>query len=279
MTFLKEFKLKKKLLILGGTGLLGSAVTKYFLNNDKFDAVSTCRNKNVGVDENAILYDALTDSLEVLPTDFDYVLNCIGVIIPFMKQDPIAAIKLNALLPWQVARWCNNNNMKLIHITSDCVFSGRAGKYIEEDLHDAIDAYGKSKSLGECTTEAMVLRTSIIGEEVHKNASLIEWAKSQRGKTVSGFTTHMWNGVTTKEYAAICEKIISNNLYEKGLFHVHAKDDVSKYQMLECFNKKFDLNLDINEATPESVDRTLRTSKELNGMLGIPTVEEMIMAL
>jgi len=271
--------LKKRLLILGGTGLLGSAVTKYFMNNDKFDIVSTCRNKSVGVDENALMYDALADSLDILPIDFDYVINCIGVIKPFMAQDPIAAIKLNALLPWQVAQWCNKNDMKLIHITSDCAFSGRAGKYVEEDLHDALDAYGKSKSLGECMTEAMVLRTSIIGEEAHKNASLIEWAKSQKGKTVGGYTTHLWNGVTTKEYASICEKIILSDLYEKGLFHVFAKDDVSKYQMLEYFDEKFDLDLDIKEEAPESIDRTLRTSKELNEKLGVPTVRQMIMEL
>jgi len=279
MNLLKEYDLSKRLLVLGGTGLLGSAVTKHFLNNDRFDTVSTCRNKNVGVDENALMYDALTDCLDVLPTDFDYVINCIGVIKPFMAQDPIAAIKLNAVLPWQVAEWCNKNDMRLIHITSDCAFSGRAGKYVEGDLHDALDAYGKSKSLGECTTEAMVLRTSIIGEEVHKNASLIEWAKSQKGKAVGGYVTHLWNGVTTKEYASICEKIILGELYEKGLYHVFAKDDVSKYQMLEYFDKKFDLNLDIREEAPEPIDRTLRTSKELNGKLGVSTVEQMIMEL
>jgi len=233
----------------------------------------------VSIDENAIIFDALSDNLDELPKNYDYVINCIGVIKPFMAQDPIAAIKLNALLPWQIAQWCNENDMKLMHITSDCAFSGKRGKYKEEDLHDALDAYGKSKSLGECTSEAMVIRTSIIGEEVHKNASLIEWAKSQKGKTVSGYTTHLWNGVTTKEYALICEKIIENNLFEKGLFHAFAKDDVSKYQMLEYFDKKFNLNLDIKEDAPEPVDRTLRTSNELNGKLGIPTVEQMIMEL
>ena len=271
--------MNKRILILGGTGLLGSAVTKHFLSKSGFDVTTTCRDKSVSIDENAILFDALADSVEKLPADNDYVLNCIGVIKPFMKQNPAAAIKLNALLPWQLAEWCNKNDMRLIHITSDCAFSGRKGKYTEDDEHDALDAYGKSKSLGECTTEAMVIRTSIIGEEIHKNASLIEWAKSQKGKTVSGYVTHLWNGVTTKQYASICEKIIKNGWYEKGLFHVLAKDDVSKYQMLQYFDKKFGLNLDIKKESPESVDRTLRTTKSLCGKLEVPTVEQMVMEL
>ena len=122
----------------------------------------------------------------------------------------------------------------------------------------------------------MVLRSSIIGEEIHKNASLIAWAKSQKGETVSGFSTHLWNGVTTKEYAKICDKIITNNWYETGLFHVFAKDDVTKLQMLEYFNEKFQLGLTIQEKRPDPVDRTMRTEKALCAKLEIPTVAQMI---
>lgn len=271
--------MKTRLLILGGTGLLGNALTKHFLNNNDFDTTTTCRDKSVSLDKNALVFDVVQDSVETLPTDFEYVINCIGIIKPFMVQDPIAAIKINSLFPWQAAKWCNENGMKFVHITTDCVYSGRKGKYVETDEHDALDAYGKSKSLGECVTEAMVMRTSIIGEEIHKNASLIEWAKSQRGKTVGGYTTHLWNGVTTNEYAKICERIFKNGWYEKGLFHIHAKDDVSKYQMLEYFDKKFDLDLTIKEEAPEAIDRTLRTEKNLCAKLDVPTVEEMVTAL
>ena len=271
--------MKTHILILGGTGLLGSAVTKHFLSSNEFEVNTTCRDKNISIDKDALVFDALSNSLETLPTTYDYVLNCIGVIKPFMKQDPAAAIKLNALLPWQIAQWCNDNDMKLIHITSDCAFSGKKGKYTENDEHDALDAYGKSKSLGEPSTEAMVIRTSIIGEEIHKNASLIEWAKSQKGKTVGGFVTHLWNGVTTKQYATICEKIIKNGWYENGLYHVTAQDDVSKYQMLQYFDEKFKLDLDIREESPESIDRTLRTTKPLCEKLNIPSVRQMVMEL
>jgi len=266
----------RKLLILGSTGMLGNAVSTYFLNHDDYDVTTTYRTAAVAMPGKSICFDALKDPLEMLPKDFDYVINCIGIIKPFMAADPVAAIKINALFPWQLAAWCNNCHSKLIHITTDCVFSGKKGHYLESDLHDALDDYGKSKSLGECFSEAMVLRTSIIGEEIHKNASLIAWAKSQRSKTVNGFSTHLWNGITTKEYAKVCDKIISNGWYEKGLFHIFARDDVTKLQMMQYFNEKFALNLTIIEKQPDPVDRTMRTEKNLCSKLEIPTVEQMI---
>jgi len=265
-----------KILILGSTGMLGNAVAKYFMGNSGYEVTTTYRNASVAFGEHTVQFDALSDSLEQLPDDCDYVINCIGVIKPFMAEDPLAAIKINSVFPWELAAWCNSRGSRLIQITTDCVFSGKKGKYVESDLHDALDSYGKTKSLGECASEAMVLRTSIIGEEIHKNASLVAWAKSQSGKTVNGFSTHLWNGITTKEYARICDKIISNGWYERGLFHVFARDDVSKLQMMAYFNEKFDLGLTIVEGKPEPVDRTLRTEKELCVKLEIPTVEQMI---
>lgn len=265
-----------KLLILGSTGMLGNTVTRYFLENKNYCVTTTYRNEAVKFSGNAVKFDALTDCLEMLPNDFDYAINCIGVIKPFMVQSKLNAIKINSLFPYELANWCNKNNIKLIHITTDCVFSGSKGKYIESDLHDALDDYGKSKSLGECIDEAMVIRTSIIGEEIHKDASLVAWAKKQAGKSIDGYSTHLWNGITTYEFAKICDKIIKNNWYEKGIFHVFAKDDVSKLDMMHYFNEKFNLNLTINEKTPNKVDRTLKTEKELCSKLDIPTVYEMI---
>ena len=268
--------MNKKILILGSTGMLGNAVTSYFLGNPEYDVTTTYRTAAVAFPGKAVAFDALTSPLETLPSGFDYVINCIGIIKPFMAADPVGAIRINSLFPWELAAWCKANGSRLIHITTDCVYSGMKGKYVESDPHDALDDYGKSKSLGECAPEAMVLRTSIIGEEIHKNASLIAWAKSQKGQTVGGFSTHLWNGVTTKEYAKICGKIMSNDWYEKGLFHVFARDDVTKLQMMEYFNEKFQLGLTIQEKRPAPVDRTLRTEKALCAKLEIPTVRQMI---
>lgn len=272
--------MKRSILILGSTGLLGNAIASFFISRaEKYDVVTTYRDPSVAFPGNSIYFDALSSPLDGLPKDIDYVINCIGVIKPFMSQSTENAIIINSLFPWRLSDWCSKNDTRLIHITTDCVFSGKKGKYVESDLHDALDAYGKSKSLGECTDSAMVLRTSIIGEEIHKNASLIAWAKSQKGKSVKGFMTHLWNGVTTGEYAKICDKIIRNDWYDPGLFHIFARDDVSKYEMLEMFSRKFDLGLDIEKADPPACDRTLRSEKGLCAKLEIPTVQEMIEVL
>lgn len=256
--------------------MLGNAITDFFLKNNSYDVTTTYREDIVKFSGNSFKFDLINDNINNLPHDFDYVINCIGLIKPFMKNNTLHAIKINAEFPWILANWCNENNMKLIHVTTDCVFSGKEGKYMESDVHDALDTYGKSKSLGECSSEAMVIRTSIVGEEIHKNVSLISWAKSQKGKKVDGYATHLWNGITTKEFAKVCDKIIRNDWYEKGLFHVFAKDDVTKYQMLQYFNEKFRLELIINEKYSVKVDRTLRTEKWLCDKLDIPTVFEMI---
>ncbi len=265
----------KKVLVLGSTGMLGHTVNNYFKHNCGFHTVATSRRPY----ENTICFDALTDPVDILPTDFDYVINCIGVIKPHVQSHLIETIKLNALFPLELGVYCKANDMKLIHVTTDCVYSGGKGHYVESDPHDAIDVYGKSKSLGECESDAMVLRTSIIGMEVSHFVSLISWALSQAGKTIDGYFTHHWNGITTERYAAICKQIIEEDLYEHGLFHIHAADDVSKYELLHYIDRKFNLNLKINKAYPGKIDRTLRSEKELCSLLNLPTVEEMVMEM
>jgi dTDP-4-dehydrorhamnose reductase len=158
------------------------------------------------------------------------------------------------------------------------VYSGRTGNYNESSTHDCLDAYGKSKSLGE-PDNCMVLRTSIIGEEIHKKISLIEWAKSQKGKTVSGFTNHLWNGITTQQYAIICQKIIEQNLYSKELYHVFS-NHITKYDLLKLFNKRFDLDLNIEKKESEEIiDRTLSSLKDLNTKLMIPSIQDQISSM
>ena len=270
-----------KILILGGTGMLGNTVVKHFINNKDYDVYFTYRNEKAAFDNfdknKAIKFDSLIDDINNLNKDFNYVINCIGIIKPFMFNNMRDSIFINSVFPWNAANWCRENNIKFIHITTDCVFDGLKGKYNELDTHNALDEYGKSKSLGEPNGKCMILRTSIIGEEIHKNASLISWAKSQKGKEVNGFLNHFWNGVTTKQYALICEKIIENNLYEEDLFHIHSKDIVSKYQMLEYFNEKYNLNLKIKPYITNPIcDRSLSSIKKLCSKLNIPTVKEQI---
>ena len=266
----------KRILVLGGTGLLGNAVVRYFTGQKGYDVTATYRTEGLDIPCNKLKFDALNDSPAVLSGSYDYAINCIGIIKPFIMQDIVAAIKINSMFPHTLTRWCIKEQIKLIHITSDCVFSGQKGKYVESDNHDAYDEYGKTKSLGEPVKNSMVLRTSIIGEEIHKYASLLSWAKSQKGNTIPGYSTHIWNGVTTDYYAKICDTIIKKDLFEPGLFHVFAKDDVTKMEMMFMFNEKYSLGLKIKDTDPGKCDRTLRTEKELNKKLKIPTVKQMI---
>ena len=277
----------KSVLVIGSTGMLGSAVGNYFVNNNNYYTALTYRKGseqalNVVDPEGfteTIQYDPLKDDFNVLAGKWDYVINCIGTIKPFMDTNPLAARKLNVIFPWVLADWCEKISGKLIHITTDCVFSGREGMYNENAAHDPIDQYGKSKSLGE-PTNAMVLRTSIVGNEVHNNSSLLEWAKSKKNSTVDGFKNHFWNGITTNTYAKVVERIIREDMYENGLFHVHSKDVVSKFTLLHYFNERFGLNMKINPIqTNVSCDRSLNSVKDLNAKLEIPTVRDQIMAI
>ncbi len=262
----------KKILILGATGMLGNAVARYFLRGD-YDVTTTSRNPQ---SSNELRFDALNDSADSLPIGYDYVINCIGVIKPYAEADIAATVKVNAIFPHELSRHCEKHGMRLIHITTDCVYSGNRGLYSESSLHDALDVYGKSKSLGEPCANAMVLRTSIIGLETNHFASLISWAFSQKGKTIDGYTTHHWNGITTQQYAKVCEQIITQNLYQTGLHHIFAQDDVTKHELLYLLNKRFNLNLTINHAAPNAIDRRLRTEKKLNATLQIPTIKQML---
>jgi dTDP-4-dehydrorhamnose reductase len=224
----------------------------------------------------AIRFDPLRDDVQTMVKSYDYIINCIGTIKPFMLTNPRDSRYINSVFPWDLANACEKSGGKLIHITTDCVYSGAKGNYIESDIHDALDDYGKSKSLGE-PTNALVIRTSIIGEEIHKNASLIEWAKTQKGKEVRGFTTHFWNGITTKQFAKVCETVIENKFWEQGLFHVFSPTIINKLQMMEMFNNKWNLDLKIQEfKTPTICDRSMSTEKELCGKLKIPELSEQI---
>jgi dTDP-4-dehydrorhamnose reductase len=268
---------KAKIVILGSTGMLGSAVSKLFLSDEKYITYCSHRKKDVG-DENSFYFDCEDEKsyFETMPK-CDYVINCIGAIKPMMVKDIEKGIYLNSIFPRKLSKYCVKNNIKLINISTDCVYSGKKGKYIESDLHDCYDEYGKSKSLGEDVENSMVLRTSIIGEEKYNFYSLLSWIKNQKGKEVNGFTNHYWNGILTDYYGIVCKKIIENNLYENGLFHIFSSVDISKYEIIKLFNEKFDLNIKINPIKEiEKIDRTLRTNKDLCEKLNIPSFGTMV---
>ncbi|MGD9107944.1 MAG: sugar nucleotide-binding protein [Gammaproteobacteria bacterium] len=267
-----------RIVVLGSTGMLGNAVGNYFINSFGEDNVClSYRTEQVAYGVNRFYFDPLISSFDEIP-QCDYLINCIGVIKPFVRNNYVNTIKINSIFPRELADYCEAKDIKLIHITTDCVFSGKEGGYTEASVHDCLDEYGKSKSLGE-SDNCMLIRTSIIGEELHNNASLIAWAKSQKGSKVNGFVNHLWNGITAHQYAIICSQIIRQSLHEYGLFHVFS-NCVSKYELLHLINDKFALNLKINAFdAPVKIDRTLATCRSLMSNLEVPDIEKQIIAL
>jgi len=246
-----------KILVLGSKGMLGYAVTNYFEKKGN-DVTKLSRDE----------FDIANDSISKLKNYVegkDVAINCAGVIKPRIATMSIEdVIKVNSIFPKNLAKLCKAKSIKLFHITTDCVYTGKKGKYDENDYFDAEDLYGLTKNAGE-NNECMVLRTSIIGEENGQSRSLLEWVRSQKGKEVNGYTNHLWNGVTTLEFAKIIEHIIHHKMYEQKLFHIHSPHSVTKFELLEIFDRVYNLKLDIKpKEAANAVDRTLSSIYKLS---------------
>lgn len=210
--------------------------------------------------------------------EVDAVINCLGITNRHANKNVGLTFFVNSAFPHMLSQVYKE---KLIHITTDCVFSGIEGApYNENSSKSPSDIYGLSKKLGEPWEKSLVLRTSIIGPEIHGFLSLLEWVKMQKGN-VSGYKNHFWNGITTKEFAKICEKIISNrDLYPKnGLFHVFSSA-VSKYEVVCKIKGKYNLDITVDavDATV-AIDRRLSTVKSLNRQLELSSFDEMLKEL
>jgi len=228
--------LKKKILVLGSTGMLGHQVVKYLNGFDEFRVDDIAyRNK---LRKGTIIVDAMDKTaLEriIVRLKPDFIINCIGILVNG-SQNEKRAIYLNAYLPHQLKTIAKNINSKLIHISTDCVFSGSRGQYIETDSRDGQGIYSQTKILGEIIDDTdLTLRTSIIGPELKNNGDgLFHWFMNQSGD-ISGYTKTIWSGVTTIELAQIIKLTIDNNL--TGLYHITNNKSICKYELLKLFQK------------------------------------------
>ena len=290
-----------KVAILGTTGMLGSMVLDVFAKSD-VDVIATCRDYADGqrlyekypeVEFRGLnAEDVTADRLARIIEGADWVINCIGIIKPYIHDDNSTeierAIRVNSLFPNLLARAAKE--VRVIQIATDCVYSGQKGYYTETDPQDALDVYGKTKALGEVASDNFYnLRCSIIGPEQKVHASLLDWFLNQPVQSeVNGFTNHQWNGVTTLQFAKICLGIIHNDIKINKFQHIVPQNSITKYGLLttvaEVFHK--DILVSPTEA-PIVVDRTLSTNNfDLNNQLwqaagysNPPTVEEMITEL
>lgn len=211
----------------------------------------------------------------------DVVVNAVGLV----KQAPDATdaplgIQLNALFPHQLARCCAERSAVLVHLSTDCVFSGRRGMYREDDPADADDLYGRSKRLGEPIGPNIVtLRTSFIGFELASARGLLEWCLSQRGGRVTGFRRARFNGLSTPVLAGMMARLIESGSLAAGTYHVGG-EPIDKYSLLVLIRDAFDLDLEIVPADVPVVDRTLDSSRfHAATRLAVPAWPSMVAGL
>lgn len=262
----------KKLLVIGSNGMLGLAVSEYFKRNNYHVENLTRAEFNIAEDN--------IEKLETIVKNVDFVVNCTGIVKVRINEVKIEdVLKVNSVFPVNLAKLCNAHEKMCFHITTDCAFSGKREMYDETDYFDAQDIYGLSKCAGE-PSNCMVLRISIIGEEKGNSRGLLEWFRSQKGKSVNGYVNHSWNGLTTVYLAEVIENIIDQNLYSHSTFHLFSDRVVSKFELLTMINEIYDLKIKINRfETSESCNRSLSSKKTLcNKVVNKPLslqIEEM----
>lgn len=263
-----------KIFVLGYKGMLGRYVYSY-LKHKQFDVVGLGRDELDAtiIDEETLKSKLTNDSIGVKHNDI--IINCIGVIKSVVgKYDNTSIIKINSLFPLALSNVCSTLGVKLVCVTTDCVYSGSKGFYDENDLHDCTDVYGKTKSLGE-PSNCTVIRTSIIGEEVGQTRSFIEWVKSNKDKTVNGYLNHKWNGVTCLQFSKVIEGMINTNYFWVGTKHLFSPNFVTKCELVEMVSNIYNLNVTINKVNDKhSIDRTL--SSIHNNMFNVPSLEEQV---
>jgi dTDP-4-dehydrorhamnose reductase len=206
------------------------------------------------------------------------VVNCVGVVKQdAAAKDPVASITVNALFPHLLARLSRERGARLVHLSTDCVFSGRAGGYAESDRADAEDLYGRTKLLGEVAGEnCLTVRTSMIGRELEGAQGLLEWFLSQRGGRVRGFKRAVFSGFTTQALAGLLAEVLSEHPGLSGVWHA-AADPINKFDLLSLVNEMYGLRVEIEPDESFTCDRSLDGSRFRAATgLGAPPWPEMI---
>jgi len=267
-----------KLLILGGKGMAGHVITSYFKQKPQYDVSYTSRDPD---EKNGIYMDVTNSTkLEKIIEEIkpDIIINCIGILNDHATNNSKLAYQVNSVLPHQLAKLTERYQGKLIHISTDCVFSGERGDYTEDDIPDGTSIYAESKQLGEIiSNKHLTIRTSIIGPELKEDGiGLFLWFMKQNGK-IKGYEKVLWNGVTTLELAKAIESMIEHNI--TGLYHLGLEEKISKFNLLKLIQEVFE-KTDI-EIIPDSqiiLDRTIKSTRS-DFKYFFPTYKQMLIEL
>lgn len=259
-----------RVLVLGVSGMLGSTAFRLLDQEPGLTAYGTARSGDVRAwfprAGERILTGVEVDNIDQLAAALgkvrpDIVVNCIGVVKQIASaSDPLTIIPMNALLPHRLAQLCALGRARFIHISTDCVFSGRDGNYTEASIPDAEDLYGRSKLLGEVDyPNAVTLRTSIIGHELASKNGLLEWFLAAHG-TVSGYARAIFSGLTTDELARVIIRQILPRPDLHGVYHVSV-DAIAKFDLLQLFKSVYGLDTRIERNESFVIDRSLNSER------------------
>ena len=262
-----------KLLILGSNGLLGNTITKYFLDRPDFSTFSILRNKskliyfkekyhkNFLLIDNILDYDQTEKNIKSLSPDI--IINCLGMtnknhIINANNYEEF--ITVNSLFPYRLQRTCTELGARLIHFSTDCIFSGKKGFYNENDIPDPPDIYGRSKLLGELDFEnTITIRKSVIGHELITKKGLLEWFLSQNN-SVQGYKNAIFSGITVLELAKLIDKYLIPRDDLKGILNI-AGELISKFDLLKIIANVYEKKIDIIPNELIKIDRSLNGSQ------------------
>lgn len=271
--------MNKKILVIGIKGMAGHVIFNFFREKGVYDVLGVARN----VEENSAVINLDISDTTRLTTiidqgNFDYVVNCIGILNKNAEDHPAKAIWFNSYFPHFLEEITRNTTSQVIHISTDCVFNGKKGRYKEGDDKDGIGFYAQSKALGEIINpKDLTIRTSIIGPELNvRGIGLFHWFMSQSGSAnLSGYSQAFWSGVTTLELAKFVDHIIQNPL--TGLVHLTNGEKIDKYSLLHLFNQVYrNSALNITANSTYSVDKSFVNSRE-DVVYVVPSYLEMLL--
>ncbi|WP_397412572.1 dTDP-4-dehydrorhamnose reductase family protein [Polaromonas sp.] len=260
-----------RVLVFGASGMIGSAMFRVLSEKKEWEVRGTLRSNawkrffpetlagKLIPDVDVERHDALVRVFaQVQP---DVVVNCVGLTKHHSEaEDPLLSIPLNALLPHRLADLCAATGSRLVHVSTDCVFSGTRGGYVEDDAPDAVDVYGKSKHLGEVAdTHAITLRTSTIGHELQSAYGLLEWFLSQQG-SCKGFSRAIFSGLPNVVFAQVVRDVVIPRPELAGLYHVGAQP-IGKYDLLQLIARTYNKSINIERDDKFIIDRSLNTQR------------------
>ena len=280
----------KKILVLGSTGMLGSAAVEA-LQEKGHEVITASRSTGIKFDAVNLNTEKLLTAASLRKGDF--VINCVGLTKSRIDEASMASrslsIKLNIDFPNDLAKAAEKLGVKIIQVATDCVFSGLAGGYSEGSAHDPLDVYGKTKSLGETPSpNVMHLRCSLIGPEVGRSSLFFEWVRQQPiNAQIDGYTNHLWNGLSSRAFGKVVSGIISEELFESSVQHLVPSDEVTKDELVRLELSALGRD-DVQVTSTEGehpIDRTLATDRTgfntqlflAAGYKKIPTIEEMVL--